>query len=87
MDFIKKMAEHIGQLPEEEIRAILAKQREERLKRGPVKISELDNEGISKLPEFVEYCNEKGIEPTKRQAGKRKSEFAEWLREKGSERV
>jgi DNA invertase Pin-like site-specific DNA recombinase len=69
-------------LPEEQKEEILARQAEARLekaKRGLV-IEEMTNAEIAEHHLFKKFCSEKGVEPTKRQAGKKRSEFSEWYK-------
>jgi hypothetical protein len=67
-------------LSEEEKKAILARRTQESKemdKRGLV-IADLTNAEIADSPLFQRFCIDKGIEPTKRQAGKMRAEFFEW---------
>lgn len=73
--------EWLKNLRKEKLRAILARQVEERLNRPQKKIEELTNAEVADLKDFKDFCAQMGIVPTKRQAGKRREEFIRWLNE------
>ena len=72
--------EKFKQLSKEELRAILAKQTEERLHKPRPEVKDLTNAEILAMEEFQDFSGEKNFEPTKRQATKRREEFEKWLK-------
>lgn len=80
-DFIKESIEIFNALPLEEKQRILSKQAENRALKKFV-IEEQTNAEILGMDQFVEFCSENNIEPTKRQASKNRDKFIAWYKEK-----
>ncbi len=78
----KSALETLKKSSEDEKRMIMAKQAEKRRSDDTplaIKLKEFTHAQIVALESFKDFCAQKGIEPTKRQAGKLKEEFIQWL--------
>lgn len=63
-------------LPTEEQQRIINSRLEK--KQAEFKIEEQTNAQIAEMTEFINFCSEKNIIPSKRQASKNRGEFIEW---------
>lgn len=81
MNEILNLAKTLNSLSESEKSRILNEQSKKRLyeKRD---INSLTNAEILEIDEFKKFCVENNIEPTKRQAGKKRGDFINWLNAK-----
>ena len=85
MENSEKLVRQLNALSKDEKKEVLVRQAKERLHKKLV-IKELTNAQILELPQFNEFCSERKIEPSKRQAGKHKHEFVEWYEQKYRDR-
>lgn len=59
-------------------RAILARQTEQRFIRPEKSVRDFTNAEISRRDDFKEFCELNGVEPSKRQASKSREDFIKW---------
>ncbi len=74
-------AKKINAMSDDKKRQILHKQAEKRIKKK-VNINDLTNRELAKREDFKKFCLKKGVEPTKRQASKKRDMFLKWKENK-----
>ncbi|MFH0892145.1 MAG: hypothetical protein V1867_05185 [Candidatus Falkowbacteria bacterium] len=77
---IKDLIKMFNALPAEEQKR-LAKEKREITKQN-FQIENLNNHEISLMNEFADFCAEKNVTPSKRQAGKLREEYFKWYNER-----
>jgi len=77
---IKDLINRFNALPTEEQKRV-AREKLERTEQN-FKIEKLNNHEISLMREFADFCSEKNVTPSKRQAGKHREEYFKWYNER-----
>lgn len=77
---IKNLIKIFNALPEEEQKR-LAREKRERAEQS-FKIEKLNNHEISLMSEFADFCSERNLAPSKRQASKLREEYFKWYNER-----